>query len=100
VPAQTEPYRPLPEVLKEQAEFEFTNVKGTIVGFWLPDYMNGPNAGGYHLHFVTAARDGGGHVLDCRPTDVTITLDETSEWTAELPTDGAFPSTELSKEQY
>ena len=69
-------------MLKEQSEFEFNNVKGTIVGFWLPAYMNGPNAGGYHMHFVTTARDAGGHVLDCQPADVTVTLDETSEWEA------------------
>jgi acetolactate decarboxylase len=100
VPAQTKPYRPLPEVLKEQAEFEFTDVKGTIVGFWLPAYMDGPNAGGYHMHFITASHDGGGHVLDCRPADVTVTLDETPEWTVDLPTQGDFLSTELSQEQY
>ena len=100
VAAQSQPYRPLPDVLKEQSEFEFANVKGTIVGFWLPAFMNGPNAGGYHMHFVTAARDAGGHVLDCQPADVTVTLDETSEWEAELPTEGAFVSTKFSDEQY
>lgn len=100
VPAQTQPYRPLLEVLEGQSEFEFTNIEGTMVGFWLPAYMDGPNAGGYHLHFLTAARDGGGHVLDCLPADVTISLDETGEWTAELPTEGAFLSTELSPEEY
>lgn len=100
VAAQSQPYRPLPDVLKEQSEFEFINVEGTIVGFWLPSYMNGPNAGGYHMHFVTAARDAGGHVLDCQPADVTVTLDETSEWEAELPTEGAFVSTKFSDEQY
>ena len=100
VPAQSQPYRPLPDVLKEQSEFEFTDVQGTIVGFWLPAYMNGPNAGGYHMHFVTDARDAGGHVLDCQPADVTVTLDETSAWEAELPTEGAFVSTKFSDEQY
>jgi hypothetical protein len=29
-----------------------------------------------------------------------VMIDETSEWVAELPTDGAFPSTELSQDQY
>jgi acetolactate decarboxylase len=100
VPAQTKPYRPLAEVLKGQAEFQFTNVKGDVVGFWLPAYMDGPNAGGYHLHFITADRTGGGHVLDCRPANVTVGLDETAEWTAQLPTEGAFLSTELSQDQY
>ncbi len=100
VPAQSRPYRPLPDVLKEQSEFEFANVAGTVTGFWLPAYMNGPNAGGYHLHFLTAERDGGGHVLDCHSGEVSIALDETGEWTAELPTDGDFTSTDLSEERY
>jgi acetolactate decarboxylase len=100
VPAQTKPYVPLATALEKQSEFEFTNVKGTVVGFWLPAYMNGPNATGYHLHFLTADRKAGGHVLDCRPADVTVMLDETSEWVVELPTDGDFPSTELSQDQY
>ena len=100
VPAQTRPFLPLLEVLKGQSEFQFTEVKGTIVGFWLPAYMDGPNAGGFHLHFLTADRKGGGHVLDLLTADVTVTLDETSEWVAELPTTGDFPSTALSDEQY
>jgi acetolactate decarboxylase len=100
VPAQTRPYRPLLEVLKGQSEFQFTDVKGTIVGFWLPVFMDGPNAGGYHLHFLTADRKGGGHVLDFQTANVTVSLDETSEWVTELPTKGDFPSTALSQEQY
>jgi acetolactate decarboxylase len=95
VPAQKKPYPPLADVVKIQSEFQFTNVKGTIVGFWLPAYMNGPNAGGYHMHFITDARDAGGHVLDCQPADVTVYLDETAEWVTQLPTQGAFLSTNL-----
>ncbi len=100
VPAQTRPYRPLTEVLKGQSEFQFTNVQGTIVGFWLPAYMSGPNAAGYHMHFLTADRKGGGHVLDLQTANVTIKMDETSEWVSELPTSGDFRSTALSQEQY
>lgn len=95
VPVQKKPYPPLADVIKTQSEFQFTDAKGTIVGFWLPAYMNGPNAGGYHLHFINEARDGGGHVLDCQPADVTVYLDETAEWVAELPTQGDFLSTDF-----
>lgn len=100
VPAQTKPYPTLLKALESQEEFELKDVKGTLVGFWLPAYMNGPNAAGYHLHFITDARDAGGHVLDCKSSDVTIALDETSDWNVELPTEGAFLDTQLSGEQY
>ncbi len=100
VPAQSKPYRPLPEVLKSQAEFEFKDVDGVLVGFWLPDYMSGANAAGYHLHFLGEARDIGGHVLDCRSKDVTVSIDEADEWRTVLPTEGAFLTTKLSDQQY
>ena len=100
VPAQTKPYPPLAEVIKVQAEFQFANVKGTVVGFWLPAYMAPANAAGYHLHFITADHTGGGHVLDCQPANVTVGLDETSGWAVQLPTAGAFLSTQLSQDQY
>lgn len=100
VPAQERPYRPLPEVLQAQVEFSFEDVEGTIVGFWLPAYMDGANAGGYHLHFLTADGTGGGHLLDLVAADVTVSLDETQRWLTDLPSEGDFVSTELSTEQY
>lgn len=100
VPAQERPYRPLPEVLQSQVEFSFEDVEGTIVGFWLPAYMDGANAGGYHLHFLTADGTGGGHLLGFVADGVTVELDETQRWLTELPTEGDFLSTELSTEQY
>lgn len=100
VAAQTPPYRPLTEVLKSQIEFPFENITGTIVGFWLPSYMNGANAGGYHLHFLTADGTRGGHLLDFTTSSVTVSLDETAQWLTQLPTKGEFISSGLSTEQY
>ena len=42
---QTKPYPPLEEALKGQAEFEFKNVRGTLVGFRFPRYWDGVNVG-------------------------------------------------------
>jgi alpha-acetolactate decarboxylase len=36
VPGQQKPYPPMVEVTKNQPEFEFENVTGTLVGFWCP----------------------------------------------------------------
>ena len=65
VPKQSKPYRPLAEVVADQQTFDFAGVEGTIVGFRFPELEEGLNVPGYHLHFATADRTRGGHVLDC-----------------------------------
>ena len=66
VPRQTPPYRPLTEVVAEQHVFELEDVAGTMLGFRFPDYSEGIEVSGYHLHFISEDRARGGHVLDCR----------------------------------
>ena len=48
--------------------FDLADVEGTMVGFRFPDYSEGIEVSGYHLHFITADRTRGGHVLACHPT--------------------------------
>jgi acetolactate decarboxylase len=85
VPRQRKPYPPLAEAVKQEREFEFADVDGTIVGFRFPDYAEGLNVPGYHLHFVAADRGRGGHVLDCTVVDPRIQVDYTSHLHMELP---------------
>lgn len=99
VPGQTKPYPPLVEVVKHQPTFEFHHVEGTVVGFRCPAYVKGVNVPGYHLHFITEDKKGGGHVLDCRVQDVTIGIDYTSGFYLTLPEAGAFYETDLTQEK-
>ena len=85
VPRQRKPYPPLVEVVKDQRVFEFRDVEGTLVGFRFPDYAPTVNVAGYHLHFVTADRTRGGHVLECRVRSGALRLDRSSELHLELP---------------
>jgi acetolactate decarboxylase len=85
VPRQTPPYRPLAEVAAEQRVFELEDVTGTIVGFRFPDYAEGVEVTGHHLHFVTHDRTRGGHVLECRPRAGRLRLDGSSDLHVELP---------------
>jgi acetolactate decarboxylase len=55
VPPQ-ENYRPLVEVSREQPTFEFSSVKGTLGGFYTPQFMASLNVPGYHLHFLNQDR--------------------------------------------
>jgi acetolactate decarboxylase len=85
VPRQSPPYRPLTEVVAEQHIFELTGLEGTMVGFRFPDYAEGIEVGGYHLHFIDAERRRGGHVLDSRSHGLRARLDPSSELHVELP---------------
>ncbi|MET0958532.1 MAG: acetolactate decarboxylase [Solirubrobacterales bacterium] len=85
VPRQLPPYRPLAEVVADQHVFELTGVRGTVVGFRFPDYARGLEAEGYHLHFIDAERERGGHVLECRPLDAVAAIDLSGELHVELP---------------
>ena len=85
VPRQEPPYRPLTEVVAEQHVFELAGVEGTMMGFRFPDYAEGIEVSGYHLHFITADRTRGGHVLDSRALAITAQLDPSSDLHVELP---------------
>ena len=44
--------------------FEFSQVRGTLVGLRGPDYVRALSVPGWHWHFLTQDRSQGGHVLD------------------------------------
>ncbi len=97
VPAQEKPYLPLAEVVKTQPEFEFHNVKGTLVGFKFPEYLNGINVPGYHLHFITEDKKGGGHLLECETEKIKIAIDFTERLFVSLPETKEFYDADLVK---
>ena len=58
--AQIEPYEPLAKVLEtDQTFFDYTNIKGTVVGLYCPVYMDKLNAVGCHFHFISDDRQSG-----------------------------------------
>ena len=85
VPRQEPPYRPLTEVIGEQRVFELTEVEGTMLGFRFPDYVEGIEVSGWHLHFISEDRSRGGHVLDSRASTLHIQVDPSGELHVELP---------------
>jgi acetolactate decarboxylase len=97
VPRQFPPYRPLLEAMADEHVFEFTDVEGTIVGFRLPDYARGIGPEGYHLHFISADREQGGHVLSARTDRVTVELDLSGELHVELPPGVDLDASELDE---
>lgn len=98
VPRQEPPYRPLAEVVETQTVFDLVDVEGTMVGFRFPDYTDGFEVSGYHLHFITADRMRGGHVLEARPQRATVRLDVSTDLHVELPPGVELESARASRE--
>jgi acetolactate decarboxylase len=92
VAAQEKPYPRLVDVTKDQSVFEFNDTEGTIVGYWMPEYINGINVPGYHLHFITADRTAGGHILDYTISSGTIEIDSCDSFYLELPENENYQS--------
>lgn len=95
VPRQGLPYPPLVEVAKTQPVFHLKDVRGTLAGFRFPDFARGLNVPGFHLHFLTADRKAGGHVLDLVLTRGELAIDSSAQFHLELPTDPTFLHADL-----
>lgn len=95
VPKQNPPYPRLSDVVKTQSIFELRNVRGTLVGFRMPHYMQGVNVAGYHLHFITQDRKAGGHLLDFQLQNVRAEIHYTPEFKMVLPNSNEFRRADL-----
>lgn len=73
-----------------QRDFFFDDVEGTLICVYYPDYMDGINAPGWHLHFLSSDRRRGGHVFDCKLRRATARLDKISRIEIQLPFSPAF----------
>jgi acetolactate decarboxylase len=85
VPRQHPPYRALTEVVAEQHVFELHDARGSLVGFRFPEYSGAVEVSGFHLHFISADRGRGGHVLDCRVRSAVARIDPSTDLHVELP---------------
>jgi len=53
---------------------------------------------GYHLHFISADRSHGGHVLEARPRRATASIDVSTDLHVELPPGVDLASTHASRQ--
>ncbi len=78
-----------------QKDFEFDHVEGTLIGVYFPDYMDGINAPGWHLHFLSADRTRGGHVFDLIMRSGEMKMDRVSRIEIQLPSSPSFDTYSL-----
>ena len=97
------PYRShhitLKEVLSQTQEaFIFENIRGSLVGVYFPDYMDGINMPGWHLHFLSEDRSKGGHVFDVSLREGEAKVDKITNIYINLPKEAAFDTYSLKQD--
>jgi len=100
VPEQSKPYPPLTEAIKGQQEREHTNITGTIVGFYFPQWASGANVAGYHFHFISEDKTVGGHVLALETSSIGYEMDVCDNVVIELLDESAATPTLAPDEQH
>jgi acetolactate decarboxylase len=89
---------PLVQAAAVQPEFEFSNISGTLVGFWTPEYAKSLNVPGYHLHFISADRTRGGHLLQCRGKNLRLQIQREGDYHIVLPETDDFLKANLRRD--
>jgi acetolactate decarboxylase len=95
---RTGPGVPLVEAAELQAEFALADVPGTLIGFWTPVYAGTLNVAGWHLHFLSDDCTAGGHVLDCRGSNLTVQMQDLADVRLAMPETAAFLTADLSQD--
>ena len=80
-----------------QQDFVFNDIQGTLVCVHFPDYMDGINAPGWHLHFISKDGKKGGHVFDAEFESANAVISKISAIEIKLP-EGAYFDTYALKE--
>lgn len=82
---------------KTQKDFCFEQLHGTLVCVYYPDYMDGINASGWHMHFLSEDRTLGGHVFEASLSKGECTLQKMDRIDIQLPREAAFDTYSLKE---
>jgi acetolactate decarboxylase len=99
VAEQREPYPPLQAVIEQQTVFDLPNINGTLVGYFMPDYLAGVASVGYHFHFLSDDRQHGGHLLDVGLTSAILEVDRLEQVVLLIPQTSLFQTADFTPEQ-
>ncbi len=82
-------HRPLTEVIADRPRYQASDVSGTIVGFYVPNYLANVAVANFHFHFISADHKLGGHFLDGHAVRATVSIDAKETLRIDFPKDNA-----------
>ena len=78
-------HTPLADMLSLQQFFTLNDSRGDLLGCRLPAFMDNTNTSGYHFHYLPAAKDAGGHIIDLQAEDIRIETDTLHSYSIYVP---------------
>jgi acetolactate decarboxylase len=95
---QEKPYQEgLDSLMPKRPVFNKTNVSGTMVGFFCPDFMGDINVAGFHLHFISDDKQTGGHVMEFTGKNFRVEMDKLTSYRFVLPDTEDYRQVNLEK---
>lgn len=94
---QSKPYKPIEDLINETVKFNFTNIKGTVIGFKSPSFIERIGVPDYHFHFIDKDRKVGGHLLDFEMTTGKIEYALARDFHVKLENTEAYDNLDLSE---
>lgn len=82
---------------KTQRAFKFEKIRGTLVCVYFPDYMDGINASGWHIHFISEDKKHGGHLFDLVMNSGKGQISKINSIELKLPDEPVFDTFALKK---
>jgi len=96
---QEKPYnKSLLQMLANRPVYEVRHIKGTLVGFWCPEYIGDINTVGFHLHFLSDDHSIGGHLMEFTARSLEIGYDAKSTYKILLPDTENFREAHFRRE--
>lgn len=92
---EEKPYPTLPEVAGNQREFRYENEQGWVIGVWVPQYLNGINMPGWHVHYLSEDKQRGGHLLGLSVAGAAGKIQSYDHYEMQLPTNPEFKKMNL-----
>ncbi|WP_194273831.1 MULTISPECIES: acetolactate decarboxylase [Rhizobium] len=87
---QRPPFPKFPDAASKEKKSMLADVEGTLAGYRTPIYAGNLNVPGFHLHFLSADRAVGGHVLDFEIDEAIAKLCPLHSLHVDFPRSGAF----------
>jgi acetolactate decarboxylase len=94
IPRQASPFVTFDKV--GHTQFQYSQLAGTLVCFYVPDYMAQTGIGGFHYHFLASDRTGGGHVTNFSLREGIAQWQRIETFALHLPRSEAFDNAHIS----
>ncbi len=79
--------------------FEASNIAGTMVGFYCPEFIGNMAVKGFHFHFISDDKRYGGHVMELESsTDLQVEIDRKTNIHFYLPDNNDFAAAGFDKQ--